>query len=261
MARTFDGSDDQIVFGSGSEIDALSAFSAVALVRVTANVTDERQILTKMRTDYKGKMFIAALGDGGGNNKVLAVVSRGSGTDAYSISAADALAVNTWRVVVTTFDGTNAVKIYACDLGAAIAETAYASQVAGSGGVVDDSSASLRIATRDPLDATFYAGGLAECAVWNRVLTSDEIRALGRGFAPAFFPRGRVFYCPVDGRTSTEPNWAGTTHGTVTGATYLEHPKVIYPNSRVWASKGATAAAFNVAWAATANVVLGTGRR
>lgn len=262
MARTFDGTNDQIAFGSGAEIDALSAFTAVALVRITSTVTSEKQLLTKMRSpDYQGKMYIAALGGGGTDNQILAVVSRGLGTDASSVSAANVLAVNSWQVIVTTFDGTNAIKIYACALGGVIAETSYTSQNAGSGSLVDDSSASLRVATRDPLDATFFSGGLAECALWNRVLTADELRALGRGFAPAFFPRGRVFYCPIDGRTSPERNWAGTTHGTVTEATYLEHPKVVYPSTRVWSSKGATAAAFNAPWAASANVVLGTGQR
>ena len=230
MARTFDGTNDQIAFGSGSEIDALSAFTAVALVRITGNVTTERQVVTKMRSpDHQGKMYIAALGDGTTNNQILAVVSRGPGTDATSISAANVLAVDTWKVIVTTFDGTNAVNIYSCSLGGVLTETSYVSQTAGSGALVDDSSATLRVAARDPLDATFFAGGLAECAIWNRVLTADEMRALGKGFAPAFFPRGRVFYCPITGRYSTEPNWAGTAHGTVTEASYLEHPRVIYP--------------------------------
>ncbi len=230
MARTFDGTNDQIAFGSGAEIDALSAFTAVALVRITAAVTSERQILTKMRSpDYQGKMYIAALGGSGSDNKILAVVSRGPGSDAVSISAADVLVVNQWQVIVTTFDGTNAIKIYACALGGALAEVSYSSQTAGSGSIVDDSSATLRVGARDPLDATFFAGGVAECSLWSRVLSADELGALGRGFAPAFFPRGRVFYCPITGRYSTEPNWAGTAHGTVTEASYLEHPRVIYP--------------------------------
>ena len=244
MARTFDGTNDQIAFGSGAEIDALSAFTAVALVRITAAVTSERQILTKMRSpDYQGKMYIAALGGSGSDNKILAVVSRGPGSDAVSISAADVLVVNQWQVIVTTFDGTNAIKIYACALGGALAEVSYSSQTAGSGSLVDDSSATLRVGTRDPLDATFFAGGVAECSLWSRVLSADELGALGRGFAPAFFPRGRVFYCPIDGRHSPEQNWSGTTDGTVTEAVYLEHPRVIYPKNFSLPYKGGVVAA------------------
>lgn len=229
MARTFDGTNDQIAFGSEAAIDDVSPWTAVALVRITSNVTDERQIINKMNSSYNGTMYISASGGGGNNNKIVCL--RSGSASLYAESAVNALVVNTWRVIITSWDGAVAStfpKIYACDLGGDIAELSYTSQSHISGPITD-ASATLRIGARDPLDATFFAGGLAECAIWNRVLTADEMRALGKGFAPAFFPRGRVFYCPITGRYSTEPNWAGTTHGTVTEATYLEHPRVIYP--------------------------------
>ena len=231
MARTFDGVDDQIAFGSESAIDDLAPFTASALVRITANVTDERQILTKMNSSFNGSMFITASGGGGNNNKIICI--RSGSAVLYAESAANVLTVNTWRVIITSWDGINTStfpKIYACDLGATIAEVSYVTQTAISG-AISDAAATLRIGARDPLDATFFAGGLAECALWNRVLADDEMRALGRGYAPAFFPRGRAFYSTLDGRTSPERNWAGTTHGTVTGTAYLEHPQVIYPTS------------------------------
>lgn len=229
MARTFDGTNDQIAFGSEAAIDGLATFTAATLLRITGNVTDERQVLTKMRSDYQGKMYLSLQGSGPSPNVIGVIVSRGSGTDAASLSVANVITTNTWTVLVSTWDGSTAPKIYVCALGGEIAEVSYGSATAGSGTPADDSTATLRIASRDPLDATFFAGGLAESALWNRVLTAREIRSLGRGFAPAFFPRGRVFYCPIDGRHSVEPNWAGTTHGTVTEATYLTHPRVIYP--------------------------------
>ena len=108
---------------------------------------------------------------------------------------------------------------------------------------MDDSSATLRVGARDPLDATFFAGGVAECSLWSRVLSADELGALGRGFAPAFFPRGRVFYCPIDGRRSPEQNWSGTAEGAVTEAVYLEHPRVIYPKNFSLPYKGGVVAA------------------
>lgn len=228
MARTFDGTNDQIAFGSETAIDDISPFTAMALVRITGNVTDERQILTKMNSSFGGSMFITALGGGGNNNKIL--VLRTGSTLLKAESAVNVLVVNTWRVIITSWDGnlSSWPRIHACDIGGAIAEVAYTSQNLLTGPATD-AAATLRIGARDPLDATFFAGGLAECALWNRELTADEMHALGRGFAPAFFPRGRVFYCPITGRYSTEPNWAGTTHGTVTEASYLEHPRVIYP--------------------------------
>lgn len=263
MARTFDGVDDQIVYGSESAIDDVSGYTACILARITANVTAEKSVLSKFASDYTaGKLYISALGDGGGNNKVFTYIKT-SMTDANAVSTAEVLVVNTWRVIVTTWVGTigvTAPKIYACDLGGSIAEVSYASSHAGTGSVLSDAGASLRVGTRDPLD-TYFGGGLAEAALWNRVLSADEIASLGRGFAPAFFPRGRVFYSPVPGRSSPEMNWAGTTHGTVSGAVYLEHPRVIYPSSNTGVKPSAAAASFSPAWACGSNVLLGVGIR
>lgn len=227
MARTFDGTNDQVAFGSDTIADNLVPFTAYALVRITADVVDERQILTKMNSSYNGKMFLYALGDGGGNNRIGSIIT-GSGV-AEALSAANALTVNTWTVIASTWaSGASSPQLYACAFRGAIAELSYATQVSGSG-CDDDASATLRIGTRDPLDATFFAGGIADAALWNRVLSAGELAALGRGFSPAVFPRGRVMYSPVDGRHSPEINWNGTS-GTVTEAAYLDHPPVLYPN-------------------------------
>ena len=229
MARTFDGTDDQIAFGSEAAIDDLSAYTAAVLVRTTGNVTSERVLVSKFTAGFVGTIYLGATGDGGNNNKVYTYIA--GSTAWYAESAVDALIANTWRVIVATWAGGVSVapQLWACTLGGTIAELSYTGTPTGGNGRVSDASATLRVGARDAADATFFAGGLAECAIWNRVLTADEMRALGKGFAPAFFPRGRVFYCPITGRYSTEPNWAGTTHGTVTEATYLTHPQVIYP--------------------------------
>jgi hypothetical protein len=265
MARTFDGVDDQIAFGSEAAIDDVAVYTAFALIRITGNVVDERTVLSKFKSDYSaGKLFISLAGNGVSNNKVFTLITTSAGSIA-SESAADVLVVNTWRAIVTTWDGTVNVgptpKIYAGTIGGAIAEVSYTSQDDGSGLLTSlDASASLRVGTRDPLD-TFFAGGLAECALWNRVLTADEIRALGRGFAPAFFPRGRVFYSLIDGRHSPEINMAGTTHGTVTGTTFLDHPPVIYPRQMGVQVPTVGGSSFKAAWARGSNVVIGSGTR
>lgn len=227
MARTFDGTNDRITFGSESSVDDLTSFTAVALVYRSGTISSERQIFTKMGGSFTGSMYLAAAGDGTNNNKLIMV--RTGGSTAYAESVADAIPLNTWSVAVSVWPGDSAQpKLFLCALGGAIAELGYASRTAGLY-APSDASASLMVGGREAADATYFSGGIAEVALWNRVLSDDEIRALGRGFAPAFFPRGRVFYCPITGRYSTEPNWAGTTHGTVTEATYLEHPRVIYP--------------------------------
>jgi len=242
MARTFGGVSDQIAFGSEAALDDLSPYTAMALVRTTGDVTDERMLLSKFTSGYVGTIHLGATGGGGNNNKIYTYVA--GSTPWYAESAVNALVANTWRVVVATWAGGVSVapKLWACTLGDTIAELSYTGTPTGGTGRVSDASATLRVGARDAADATFFSGGLAECALWNRLLTDDELRALGRGFTPAFFPRSRVFYCSIDGRTSTERNWAGTTHGTVSGAVYLEHPRVIYPSSNTGVKPSAAAA-------------------
>lgn len=264
MALTFDGVNDQVAYGSEAAIDDLMGFTACAYLYTPANVTSEQSVVAKCKSDYTAaQLFISATGSGGNNNKIFMLIHTNDSNGPYAESVADTLILDTWQIVVTTWVGTvgvTAPKIYVGTVGGVIAEPSYATSRAGTGTYQSSATANLRLGTRDPLD-TFYAGGLAEAAIWNRVLTAGEITALGRGFAPAFFPRGRVFYSPLAGRQSPEPNWAGTTHGTVTGATYLEHPRVIYPTTPAWYSRSPAAAAFNAAWAAHSNVLLGTGQR
>lgn len=261
MARTFGGVSDQIAFGSEAALDDLSPHTAMALVRTTGDVTDERMLLSKFTSGYVGTIHLGATGGGGNNNKIYTYVA--GSTPWYAESAVNALVANTWRVVVATWAGGVSVapKLWACTLGDAIAELSYTGTPTGGNGRSSDASATLRIGARDALDATFFAGGLAECALWNRVLSADELNALGKGFAPAFFPSGRVMYSPVDGRSSPELNYAGTTHGTVTGTTYLEHPPVIYPSRMAMTKTGASASSFKAAWARGSNVLIGIGAR
>lgn len=260
MARTFNGTSDQIAFGSEAAIDDLGPFTACALVRPTASITDERQILTKMNSSFNGTMYITAVG----TNRIIAVIS-GSG-NGYAETVDNVLTANAWNVVVTQWDGTDDAghstpHVYVCTLGSVITEPSYATTPTWMHLRVTDAAATLRIGARDPADATFFSGGLAECALWNRMLTADELQALGRGYAPAFFPNGRVFYSKVDGRTSPELNYAATTNGTVTGTTYLDHPPVIYPSRMSMTRTGAAGSSFKAAWARGANVLIGTGAR
>lgn len=227
MARTFDGVDDQIAFGSDAACDQLSTFTAYALVRPTASVTSERQVLTKMNSSYLGKMYISLLT----TNQIFCYIPRNGGVDCYAFTANDALVVNVWNVIVVTWAGSgSAPSIYRCEIGGTLTDVTAATQV-GTGSFWDDSSATLRVAARDPLDATFYAGGIADVALWNRVLNSTERGDLGLGYSPEFTPSGLVFASRITGSASPEINTTGGTNGTVTGTTLLTHPSVIYPSA------------------------------
>ncbi len=256
MARTFNGTSDQIAFGSGAEVDDLAAYTASALIHVSSNVVSERQVLTKMTSVFQGKMFLYMEG----TNKVGSIVGRHDGTSSTFISDANAFISGAWHAIVASWPGGNvAPTCYCCALGSSIVQLS-GTAVDGTGPLLQtDETATLRVAARDPLDATFFSGLIAEAAIWNRVLSSGEIAAIGRGFSPAMFPRGRVFYCPIDGRTSPERNFSGSTNGTVTGAAYADHPPVLYPRGPLSIKKKPVASSFKASWA-RCNHMMGVGQ-
>lgn len=224
MARTFNGTSDHIAFGSDVAYDQLATFTAYALLRPTATVTAEKQVLSKMTSSYVGKMYIALIA----NDKIFCYINRMT-TACTSASANSTLVTDVWNVVIVTWAGVgSAPVVYRCELGGTTTNVTSTS-TAGSGSLYDDSAAQLRLATRDPLDATFYGGGMADCALWNRVLNSTELADLGLGKSPEFMPSGLVMSSRITGTASPEINAAGGTNGTVTGTTFLTHPAVVYP--------------------------------
>lgn len=75
--------------------------------------------------------------------------------------------------------------------------------------------------------ATELNGRVAECAIWNRALSNDELAALANG-ADATTISGLIYHMRLKGAT-TEPEDIGALHGTVTGATVADHPPRLAP--------------------------------
>lgn len=225
MARTLDGVDDQIAFGSDVTVDQLSAFTAYALIRPTATVTTEMQVLTKMNSSYSGKIYLAL----NNSNEFFCYMNRNGGNDCYANSGDSILTINQWNVLVCTWAGVgSAPLLYHCLIGGTLIDVTDTSQI-GSGSFWNDDSATLRVGARDPGD-TFYAGGVADCGVWSRVLDAGELADLGIGKSPEFHTTGLVFATRMTGSESPEINTTGGTNGTVTGTTSLTHPSVTYPS-------------------------------
>ena len=74
-------------------------------------------------------------------------------------------------------------------------------------------------------------GRIAECGFWNRVLTDPEIIALSKGFSPLHMRNGLVFYSDLGGKRTAEIDLRGGASGTVTGAVYVDHPRMMRPGS------------------------------
>lgn len=108
-------------------------------------------------------------------------------------------------------------------------------------------------------DLRNWNGRLAECAIWDVILTDGEFAALARGVCPLMIrPASLVEYIPMR-RDNVSRKLAAPT---ITGTTVLPHPAVIYPGGRYSPLKTvAPVGGFQVAWARNVNSVLGTGIR
>lgn len=91
-----------------------------------------------------------------------------------------------------------------------------------------------QISAPAPGNHALVDGVIAEVALWNVGLTAGEMLALSKGFSALLIrPQSLVFYMPLGGRNSPEPELARGTTCTVNGTlNFADHPRIIYPASR-----------------------------
>ena len=127
------------------------------------------------------------------------------------------LSFDTWYHICGTYDGT--------DLKSWLDGTNEATTPAAELGATAPTPSALagRAGT-----AAFDDGTIAETALWNVALTSDEIGALSGGQAVSMTrPGSLVLYWPLWGVASLEPDLSGNANnGIVTGATVADHAPV-----------------------------------
>lgn len=90
-------------------------------------------------------------------------------------------------------------------------------------------------------------GKVAEPAIYSVVLTQAEATSLAKGFSPMMVrPQSLSSYKPLGGRFSPEIDLKSGNGGTVNGATYFEHPRIIRPTSAQIRRFGGAAAATSI---------------
>lgn len=156
------------------------------------------------------------------NDPIRAGVQAGVNFSASIISSA--ISLNTWHHVAGVFTSTSS-------------RTAF---VDGVNGVENTSFRSptgldrTAIGRLPRLTSTNYMSGrIAEAAIWNAQLTGPEITAMSQGYSPLFIrPESLLAYWPIIGRYSPEIDIVGGNGLTVTGATAVDHPRIILPSRR-----------------------------
>lgn len=78
----------------------------------------------------------------------------------------------------------------------------------------------------------FADGDIAEVAIWNVALSAADMAALALGISPSMIrPDALVFYAPLIGVGSPEPDLVGRRNLTVTGATAAAHTRIQVPSN------------------------------
>jgi hypothetical protein len=180
-----------------------------------------------------GRVFHKGTSPAGYN---LRVVADGTGayrfavdyspTDLIRTTTANSVLLDQWHHIAVSWDG----GIEAADVHIYVngSELSYSTTQDASGSRQADTGDSFFLGNRGAADAT-WKGFLAECAMYNVVLTVDEIKASMR----LVWPRvsARVGYWPLYGRQSPEPDMSGNgNHGALTGTTTVDHP----PGLSIW---------------------------
>ena len=210
---------------AGSRIPAAeaalqNAYTRHVFVRATGvpNTTDF-QIATSLRNGFNANYSHDELAWNHTNAVYYRSSYHRSGGYVGAQMSAGNFAADTWISITTTWDGTN-VRSYV-------------------NGVADGVSAASSIPTAGDMEITvnagsdygstssaFSSGQSAELAVWDVVLTADEIASLAKGFrATRVRPNNLVFYIPeVRGRQELV---AGRTLTVASGSeTVTDHPRV-----------------------------------
>jgi hypothetical protein len=174
----FDGIDDGLSCdGAGNTLDNLTAQTWSVWAYVDTLDATVRRLLVKDKAGSSTTLYTRiAVGDfsGTGDNIQFRVNNSAAGIFVNRISAQGTLTTGSWHHILVTWTGSttgSTVKIYLNG-----AEVSYASTSNGSGSKWDDSADPFLIgnaSTDIPFD-----GRVTEVAVWNVVLSADEIGLL-----------------------------------------------------------------------------------
>ncbi len=224
MARAFDGSGDYIIFTKSPAATDLSALT------YSFNLTRNSGGANR-NPFWSGGSFAdnyhSFLQYDNGLSK-LAFVANWTGAEArWSIpNTADDAA---WHNHIISYDfgaTTNDPVWYIDGISQTVTEVVTPS---GSASFAADDG-TLTLGAYDDGSAEYWDGKMAEFAIWNRILSSDEATFIGNGKSPSHIANGLVFYAPLSGRFGPEREIINGTTGVITNAVHSPHPpNIVYP--------------------------------
>ncbi len=245
MARTFNGSTDQIDGGNGVVEGATESNSCW----IKASALSNAYMGIYCRTNGIASFHSILLKSTG---KFATYVDTNAGS-AQLDPGTNAISTGAWHHFAWTYGSSGGLKTFldgasdgTSNIGTALL-TNYGTTNTGIG--------------YDPANVgRGFPGSIADVALWNVALSASEITALARGVRPLMIrPANIIHYMPLDGLSSPEPDFSGKkNNGTLTGTTFGSGPPITLVTPRRLGILAASS--FVPAWAKGANLpVLGTG--
>jgi hypothetical protein len=187
MARSFNGTTDKIDLANIITLSGTGARSIVGWANPSSFATASTIFGYGVEaTDTRCALVIGTTGG----------FSLGFNNDVVNSNTAP-VTTAAWQHIACTFTGGSStgtnVLLYYNGLNVAATQS-------GIGSTPNTTNASFGIGYNRPGNSSFMAGGLADVAVWNTVLTPVEILALARGVRPNAIRVGSLWgYWPLDG--------------------------------------------------------------
>jgi len=234
MARDFDGVNDNIDFGGIDVIDDATTLTCSVWVINDALTADMNIVANTSITTDGFRLYFDDVGSVSGRTNVYNIyvaetVAAGSSNNRVE-SATNSALQDTWQHICFSAEVGSATGLELWIDGVEDANSPSSLSALGNLG-----SAATNEGTRlgeTPGGGADRNGKLAEVAFWNRILTDAEKVILSKGFSPLFIPNGLIFYAPLIGRGSAEPDIKGGKSGTLAGTANFAHPRIIYPSAQ-----------------------------
>lgn len=223
MARSFNGSTDRIDYGNPGNLANSALTMAAWVYPTTLNITWD--LILSMQNAANSEAAIVMSTDGSVNTGSLELLREFATSYKYRARyGSGELTTGSWQHVCVTSDSGASAANMECYVDGAVPGSTTTDESGSSGQTAASGTTCLGGGTWT--DAYCFGGRIAEAALWNRVLSADEIAALAKAFSPLFFRNGLKFYVPcvraaIDVVAGKTPTYDGTS--------VVSHPRILYP--------------------------------
>ena len=217
-ALNFNGTTDQVDFGSAASLDDMMPVTFMFIYRPTTLDTTFRYLWWKLGT---GRSYITH------HDSDLEFARIYSGTNAFATSTGDILSANNWYVTFLVDGGAAvATRIYHAQLGSALAEVSYGIQDTPTGTLTTDAAGSVLVGFRD--STRRFIGDIAVVAVWEEAFSLDQ--CIAQYWRVSMTANSQLYSHLGFNGTGTQADWSGKANGgTVTGTTVTSHAPIPQP--------------------------------